>query len=219
MSRAQPRPVPAGTMSFEQFLAWADEDTLAEWVDGQVVMTSPASVPHQELAEFVQAILKGFAGFHGLGKVLGPPFQMKLPASSGREPDVLFVASAHLGHLKRTYLDGPADLVVEVISPESVERDRQTKFAEHQRGGVLEYWIIDPDARQADFYQLDAQGAYQRVLPDAQGIYRSASLPAFWLEVGWLWQDPLPDEQDVLLAVIGKPYADRLRQRIARQGL
>ncbi|MBN1891138.1 MAG: hypothetical protein JW850_24285, partial [Thermoflexales bacterium] len=44
-------------MSYEEFLAWADEDTLAEWVDGEAVMTSPASNRHQDLARFLSAVM------------------------------------------------------------------------------------------------------------------------------------------------------------------
>lgn len=55
-----------------------------------------------------------------------------------------FVASEHLDRLKETYLDGPADLVVGIVSPDSVGRDRGEKFYEYAQGGVPEYWLIDP---------------------------------------------------------------------------
>lgn len=206
-------------MTYEEFLNWADEDTLAEWVDGKVVMTSPASVDHQELADFVHSILKRYAVFHQLGKVLAPPFQMKLPGSSGREPDVLYVASEHLSRFKQTYLDGPADLVVEIVSPESATRDREQKFAEYERGGVSEYWILDRAARQADFCQLNARGIYESYAPDAQGIYHARMVPGFWVNVNWFWQYPLPDEETALFAIGGKPYADWLRDRMRQQGV
>ena len=218
MSTTHSKLAPAGTMTYEEFLDWADEDTLAEWVDGQVEMTSPASLEHQEIKTFVAGILLKYARFHRAGKVLDAPFQMKLP-QSGREPDVLFVAQAHLDRLKRTYLDGPADLAVEVISPDSITRDRQNKVGEYQRGSVAEYWLLDPVTQEAEFYQLNAQGTYQRVLPDAQGIYHAQAVPGFWLNVTWLWQNPLPDEETVILTVIGQPYADYLKQQIRQLGL
>ncbi len=124
-------------MTYEEFLAWADEDTLAEWVDGEVMMTSPASYRHQDTADFLVSVLRPFVEIHQLGIVCSAPFQMKL--EHGREPDLLFVAQEHLGRLKETYLDGPADLVVEIVSPESVARDRGDKFYEYSRGGVPEY--------------------------------------------------------------------------------
>ena len=206
-------------MTYEEFLDWADEDRLAEWVDGQVIMASPANPKHQLLVLFLAKILSTYVDFQRLGVVFIPPLQMKLPKSSGREPDVAFVAQAHLDRVTQTHLDGPADLVVEVISPDSVKRDRETKFGEYQQGGIPEYWILDPNEEQVDFYQLDAQGVYQQVAPDAQGSYRSQAVPGFWLPAAWLWQVPLPDAEDVLLDVIGKPYADYRRERMKQCGL
>lgn len=180
----QPRP-----MTYEEFLAWADEDTLAEWVDGEVVMTSPASKLHQAISGFLYTVLSIYGESKGLGMVFPPPFQMKLE-KSGREPDLLFVASTHLDRLRETYLDGPADLVVEIVSPESVGRDRGEKFYEYEQAGIPEYWLIDPQREEAEFYQLDERGHYRLIWPDAEGIYRSKILEGFWLRVDWLWQPP-----------------------------
>jgi len=183
-------------VTYEEFLAWADEDTLAEWVDGEVVMYTPASKLHQDVAGFLTSVLRSLVELRHLGVVLSAPFQMKL--EQGREPDLLFVAREHLERLKETYLEGPADLVVEIVSPESVGRDRGEKFYEYERAGIPEYWLIDPQAKRAEFYQLTAGGQYQLVLPDAEGVYRAAVLPGLWLRVAWLWQSPLPPVLDVV---------------------
>jgi Uma2 family endonuclease len=193
------RPLPAGKLTLEEFLVWCDEDTWAEWVDGRVIMVSPASRRHQDLADFLTSILRIYIESRGLGVVLSAPFLMRLPnIPSGREPDLLFVATAHVDRLKETYLDGPADLVVEIVSPESRLRDRGEKFAEYELGGVREYWMIAPDIRRADFYQLDSEGRYRLVEPEAGGRYRSAVLTGFWLRIEWLWQEPLPPVLTVL---------------------
>jgi len=208
-------------MTYEEFLEWADEDTLAEWVDGEVVMTSPASDRHQDVVYFLVPLLNRFVRFHGLGKVQGAPFQMKL-AQNGREPDVLFLAAAHADRLRPTYLDGPADLVVEVISPESERRDRVQKFFEYQAAGVAEYWLVDPLARVAEFYQLEPRDEprfYRRIAEDEYGVYHCAAIPGFWLRTEWLWAEPLPDIEDALLEVIGQAYLDQLTERARRHGL
>jgi Uma2 family endonuclease len=205
-------------MTYEEFLDWADEDTHAEWVDGVVIMTSPVSARHQDIADFLVAILSTFAQLHSLGKILNGPFQMKL-AHTGREPDVLFLAKAHLGRLKKTYVDGPADLAIEIISPESQERDRSTKLYEYQDAGVPEYWLIDPELEEARFYQLDDAGHYQLVNPDENGIYRSQVLPDFWLRVPWLWQETLPDTIQALLEIDRDTYARYLREQMRQAGL
>src|SRR5438874_191091 len=77
-------PTKPATMTYEEFLQWGTEDTLAEWVDGKVIMTSPASTRHQYLAAFLSAVLSSYVTEHDLGTALIAPFQMKLPRS-GRE--------------------------------------------------------------------------------------------------------------------------------------
>ena len=208
---------PRETVTYEQFLNWADEDTLAEWVDGVVVMTSPASLRHQLIASFLTELLGTYARLHELGRVISAPFQMKL-ANAGREPDVLFIASAHLDRLKQTYLDGPADLVIEILSPESAGRDRGDKFYEYEQAGIPEYWLIDPLTNRAEFYVRDAQGLYAAQLLDQDGRYSSSALPNFWLHVAWLWQDQLPNVEDALLEIDGASYAQRLIEQLQMRG-
>jgi len=128
------------------------------------------------------------------------------------------VANAHLTRLHPTFLDGPAALVVEVLSPEGVGRDRGNKFFEYQAAALPEYWLIDPITRRAEFYQLDTQGVYTLVVPDANGIYRSSTLADFWLDVAWLWLDPLPRIEDALLKIVGEAYAHQLTQSLQRHG-
>jgi Uma2 family endonuclease len=193
-------------MTYEEFLAWCDEDTLAEWVDGEVVHLSPASRRHQELVGFLWFLLKHYADFHNMGVVLMAPFQMKTgPDLPGREPDILFVARDHLGRLKDTFLAGPADLVVEVVSPESIDRDRGRKFVEYERGGVAEYWLIDPLRQQAEFYHPGPDGRYRLLAAGGHGRYESRVIAGLWLNIEWLWAEPLPSMVDTLrkLGVVG----------------
>ncbi len=176
-------------MTYEEFLNWADEDTLAEWVSGDVIMTSPASSRHQDISDFLTSILRSFVEEQKMGKIRSAPFQMKV-GDSGREPDLMFIAQANIKRLKETYLDGPADLVVEIISPESLGRDRGDKFYEYEAAGIPEYWLVDPLREQVEFYRLDSQGHYQLIRPDDEGVYTSEVLTGLHLPVAWLWKPP-----------------------------
>ena len=80
--------------------------------------------------------------------------------------------------------------MVEIISPESDERDRGEKFIEYEAAGVREYWLIDPLREEAMFYQLTSQGRYRLVVPSPEGVYHSAVIAGLWLRVEWLWQRP-----------------------------
>ena len=190
---------PPTRMTYEEFLEWADEDTRAEWVDGEVILVSPASKPHQSLLRFLVALLSYFVEANDLGELLFAPFQMKLSTRpSGREPDLLFIAKAHLARLKNTYLDGPADLVIEIVSPESQSRDRGEKFYEYEQARIPEYWMLDQTRRQAEFYELGNDGTYKRMDIGEDDIFRSKVIDGLWLKVDWLWQEPLPTLMSVL---------------------
>ncbi|MBI4586646.1 MAG: Uma2 family endonuclease, partial [Planctomycetes bacterium] len=89
-------------------------------------------------------------------------------------------------------------LAVEVVSPDSRERDRVEKFCEYERGGVREYWLIDPEEKRADFYQLGEDGKCRLAPAGPDGIYRSAVLPGLWIRTDWLWQEPLPPVMGIL---------------------
>lgn len=182
-------------MTYEEFLEWDDEGVAAEWVNGEVHLMSPPSRRHQELIGFLSSLLQLFVEARQAGVILVAPFQMKL--LHGREPDLLFVGCEHLDRLKEMYLDGPADLAVEIISTESRTRDRRDKFDEYRQGGVREYWLIDPLRKRAEFYQLDAEGIYKIAAP-VEGVYHSAVLKGLQLRVEWLWQEPLPPLMSVL---------------------
>jgi Uma2 family endonuclease len=190
---------PSGRVSFEEFLEWLDEDTRAEWVDGEIIIASPAGDNHQDIVDFLVAVMRPYVRRQQLGWIRSGPFVMRtVVRPSGREPDILFVVNERMNLVQKTYLDGPADLAVEIVSPESIGCDRGDKFVEYEAAGVREYWLIDPLHDRLEFYQLGTDGRYRLVLIGADGIYPSLVLPGFWLRVDWLQQIPLPDEIDVL---------------------
>jgi len=214
---AAPDPPAKRKLTYEEFLAWADEDTLAEWVDGEAVMTSPASSTHQDIVGFLGATLRSYVQQGQLGVILTAPFQMRLQRT-GREPDLIFVATQHMNRLHNIYLDGPADLAVEVISPESISRDRGEKFYEYAQGGVPEYWLLDPMACWAEFYHLEGR-RYRLAFEGGEGEFRSQVVPGFWLRIEWLWQTPLPPTDAILLEIGGQAYARRQIALIRERGL
>jgi Uma2 family endonuclease len=197
-----PRGVPSGTtlprMSYEEFLQ-SGFDQHVEWVDGEVVMMAPVSGDHSDLGLFLLRVLGEFVETRGLGILRYEPFNMKTaPDLPGRSPDILFVAKKNLFRLKKTYLKGPADVVIEIVSPSSRGVDRGDKYYEYEKGGVREYWLIDPERERAEFYTLGADKRYGMIDLNGNQIFRSRVLKGFWLRVGWLWQRPLPRVTDVL---------------------
>ena len=190
---------PKENMSFEEYIDWLDTDTRADWVNGRIeILASPAALSHQEAGGFLYKVLGFYVEAHDLGQLIFAPYVMRLAAiARGREPDLIFVRKDRTHLLTRHYLDGPADLAIEIVSPESDKRDRKIKFAEYQVAGVREYWLIDPDKQTAEFYRLDEDG-YELAALAEDGFYHSQVIAGFRLHIDWLWQSPPPATLDVL---------------------
>jgi Uma2 family endonuclease len=178
---------------FEQYLEQYAAD-YAEWVDGEVIKMSPVREIHDSVFRFLILLFTAYLEQTG-GTLRVAPFVMKL--DHAREPDLQVILLEHLERVKDTLVDGPADLVVEIVSPESTERDRGDKFAEYERGGVAEYWIIDAVRKESLFYVLNADGIYEGHKPDEAGIYHSAALSRLSLPADIFWRDPLPGFSEV----------------------
>jgi Uma2 family endonuclease len=191
-----PVQVSAAAMSYEDFLR-AYDGVHAEWVNGEVVPMTPVSPRHQQVALFLSALFQHFCEQRNAGRVLSAPVQMKV-GDTAREPDVMVLTPEHADRIRPSCVEGPADLVVEIISPESRGRDRGDKYYEYEQAGVREYWLVDPARKQAEFYQLTGRGVYELVHSDERGRFESRVLPGLWIEAEWLWQEPLPPLLGVL---------------------
>lgn len=192
-------------MSYEEYLAFAQDWQKVEWVNGEAIIYMPASARHQDLLIFLAAILNAFVQIMNLGLVRASPFEVKLwPDGPSREPDIFFLAQGNAAAQETNRLVGAPDLAVEIISPGSTRIDRVDKYREYEQARVREYWLLDPRPRQkrAIFYQLDEEGFYLPALPDEHGIYRSTVLPHFWLKTDWLWERLLPNPELALAEIL-----------------
>ena len=185
-----------GPMTEEEFVAWCDEDIKAEYVDGEVIVYTPVSRRHDELTWLLGTLLKLFVEKNELGSIHGPGLQVRLRAGLRRVPDLVFISRETRDILQDAHVEGAPDLIVEIVSPDSEERDWREKYWDYERAGVKEYWVIDPYSETMAMYRLGEEGRYHRV-ELKEGIYRSEAVTGFWLRPEWLWQDPLPNVLEI----------------------
>lgn len=183
-------------MSDHEFLEFAPERK-AELIGGEFILASPASRGHERLFMFLATLLNTYVRHHNLGEVFGSRTAVRLGVSGEvYEPDICFVRRERSGLITPTYIDGPPDLAVEILSRSTQHDDRTVKKAGYEQAGVAEYWLIHPERPLAEFYRLTGV-SYSLVLPDEEGIFRSQAVPGFWLKPAWFWPDagnpnPLP---------------------------
>jgi Uma2 family endonuclease len=196
-------------MTYEEYLRDVDYSAHAEWVDGEVTIFMPPGSRHQRVLAFLITTISVFLGIDRRSVVLPCPFEMKLrEGRSCREPDLLVVLNEHRERLTPQRLEGPADLVIEILSPESVTRDRVVKFRELEQEGVPEYWIVDARTGQYGVvaYWRGPDGRYQPI-EASDGRLDSHVLDGFWLDIAWLTGEELPSELDVLRSLAPSIFA------------
>ena len=179
------RPVPRVRMTEREFVDWSLNRVRAEWVDGEVILMPPANDEHDGLDVWLTALVHQFLEARPLGVVHRDMF-IRLPKLKRRRvADLMYLTNANRGRVRKTFIDGPPDVVFEIVSPDSQNRDRRDKFFDYQAAGVREYWIIDPLSRTLDVYALRGR-RYQQI--DAQdGRVRSTVLTGFYLRSKWLF--------------------------------
>ena len=194
----QPR---AGTLTFGDFLELVREDQKADLLEGVIFMASPESIAHNDLVSWLTEILGPFVRQRGLGRLTVNKVAFRLARHVAPEPDIGFVASHREAIIKPGYVDGPPDLAVEIVSPESVECDYVRKRRYYEQAGVREYWIIDPDERKALFLRLDpTHGVFVEV--ELSGfLFTSQALPGLRLDVRWLFERPLRPTAPIVQAL------------------
>lgn len=163
-----------------------------EWVDGELIPMSPISLPHDQFQDHLRDWLKIYLRLNPIGRVVGSPFVMSVN-DRRREPDLQVILKTNSGQLTNTEMIGAADICVEIVSPESVERDYVDKLREYERAGVREYWLFDLGRKESQFWRLNEQATYTHIHPDADGFYTTPLLPRFKLPVATLWAEEQPD--------------------------
>lgn len=185
-----------------QFFRLIPDGQKADLLNGVVYMASPDSIRANDLTGFLEYLMRGYKAAKRLGgRVFANRVAFRLTKYSAPEPDVGYVGPGRVHLIQPTFIRGGPDAAVEVVARESHRRDYVLKKRAYQKAGVSEYWIIDPIKNQTKFFRL-RDGVYELVPLEEGHIFRSEVLPGFWLDVNWLWADPLPEPYDCLQQIL-----------------
>ncbi len=145
------------------FLNEISEQHKSEFIDGQIVIHSPAKAKHIDVNIALTILLKLYVEENKLGYLATEKALVEMAeVKNNYEPDICFFDSRKAKKINRdTCIFPPPDLAVEILSKSSKDRDRNKKFKDYAVHDVEEYWIIDTDKYQIEQYYLKKTGEYK----------------------------------------------------------
>ena len=154
-----------------------DDDQRCEIIDGELLMAPAPDTWHQSWNGELFALLRAHVLQNKLGRVFMSPVDVVLDPENTVQPDLVFVTSANLPIIQRPAIFGVPDLLVELVSPSSVRRDRYDKRALYARFGVKEFWIGDPANKALEILTLKNGNYELHCCAEEKGKLTSLLLP------------------------------------------
>lgn len=139
--------------TYEEY-ARLDDEQRDEIIDGELLMAPEPDTWHQDWSKKLFRRIDRHVMDRELGEVFFAPVDVILDAENVVQSDLLFIAKANLSILQKRGVFGAPDLLVELISPSSMQRDRFLKKSLYLRFGVKEYWIVDIDSKALEIWKL-----------------------------------------------------------------
>ena len=190
-------PTATRRMTYEEWerLPEETEGRLHELIDGVHVVSPQPILFHDALAVLLTGLFLNAARPDALGRVHADA-EVKLSPAHVLVPDVLFVRRERSHILAGKVIEGPPDIVVEILSPSTRRRDPTDKRRLYERFGVLEYWVVDPVARTITVNVLE-NGRYTSAVYREGDTIRTTILPGLEIDVAALfaeaaWRRPIP---------------------------
>jgi Uma2 family endonuclease len=150
-------------LTYREYLQFPDDGKRHEIIDGVHYVSPSPSTAHQDASRHIQFQLYRQIEEPGLGRIYDAPMDLQLSEVDVVQPDLLLVLWEHRGRIAPKKLIGPPDLVVEILSPSTSERDRHLKRTLYEQRLVPEYWLVDLDEQSVSRYRADADTQYHLV--------------------------------------------------------
>ncbi len=171
-------------LGYNEYVLFPNDGNRHEIIEGDHYMNPAPSTYHQTVSKRLQYHLYSGIELAGLGLVFYAPVDVQLSEFDIVQPDLVVLLKTTQARVTPAKINGPPDLVIEILSPSTSDNDRHLKRRVYERSGVSEYWIVDPEVNRVT----------QLVLRD--GIYAElahgdelclAILPAICIRLAEIW--------------------------------
>lgn len=170
------------TLTYEDYLNTSDDERW-ELLRGELFMVPGPNTTHQRITFRLARILGDFVEQRGLGEVFIAPYDVLLSQTNVLQPDIVFVSNEQRSIITEANIQGAPALVVEVISPSTASKDRESKREIYAESGVREYWLVDPDTCTISIMALHGKDFREVGEYSVSDTLSSPSLPGLALDL------------------------------------
>ena len=159
MSRVSNSGEPAGMkLTYDDFVLFPDDGKRHELIDGEHYVTASPNTKHQQVTIELVFLIRSWLEDHPAGRLFTAPYDVVLSNFDVVEPDVIYLSHARADEIMTSlHLRGAPELVIEIGSPRTRQRDETIKRRLYERTGVSEYWFVDPEVDVVRVYARDGE--------------------------------------------------------------
>jgi len=169
--------------TYEDYLKLND-DKRYEVINGRLY-EMPAPIPlHQKVSRNLVFTLWELIKKFEMGEIYYSPIDVVLSEDVVLQPDIVFISKERMEIIGEKAIIGSPDLVVEIVSPNTIRRDTVVKKGIYESFGVKEYWIVYPDERVIEVWVLSEGGRYELYsFAEKEGKVKSKVLEGFEVDL------------------------------------
>ncbi len=179
-------------LTYDDFLLFPDDGQRHELIDGEHYVTPSPNIRHQRISKRLLVMIDVWLQEHPLGEVFDAPLDVRFSLFDVVEPDLLYVSNERAADLlSGQHVTGSPDVIVEIGSPGTRQRDETIKRRLYERSNVLEYWVVDPDIDVIRVYRRDGE-RFARLVElsrEAGDVLTTAILPGLEIPLSDVFKD------------------------------
>lgn len=164
-----------------------DDGRRYEVIDGELHVTTTPDLDHQEPSGNLFGLIWSYLRVHPIGRIYAAPVGVILDEGNGLQPDLVYVSNERAAILTRRGIRGVPDLVVEVLSPGTENKDRGIKMRRYAASVVPHYGIVVPETRSLEAYHIGEQGYTLMEVCHVGSTFRPSLFPGLEIVVADLW--------------------------------
>jgi Uma2 family endonuclease len=150
-------------LTYDDFVLFPDDGNQHELIDGEHYVTPSPNVRHQQIQGELFGLIWSYLQARSVGRVFTSRLDVVFSRFDVVEPDIIYLSHERANRvLTKANLQGPPDLVIEIGSPSTRQRDETVKRHLYDRSGVSEYWVVAPEIDVVRVYRRRGEGEFDR---------------------------------------------------------